>query len=41
MRLAEFYERAGRVKCAGSEDREGSLSVIGAVSPRVVIYLTQ
>jgi V/A-type H+-transporting ATPase subunit A len=33
MRLAEFYERAGRVKCAGSEDREGSLSVIGAVSP--------
>ncbi len=33
MRVAEFYERAGRVKCAGSEDREGSLSVIGAVSP--------
>ncbi|MBI5554559.1 MAG: V-type ATP synthase subunit A, partial [Elusimicrobia bacterium] len=33
MRIAEFYERAGRVKCAGSEDREGSLSVIGAVSP--------
>lgn len=33
MRVAEFYERAGRIKCAGSEDREGSLSVIGAVSP--------
>ena len=32
-RLAEFYERAGRVKCLGSEDREGVLSVIGAVSP--------
>lgn len=33
MRLAEFYERAGRVNCACSEEREGSLSVIGAVSP--------
>ncbi|MBD3412983.1 MAG: V-type ATP synthase subunit A [Candidatus Aminicenantes bacterium] len=32
-RLAEFYERAGKVKCLGSEDREGALSVIGAVSP--------
>ncbi|CAB1244024.1 MAG: V-type ATP synthase subunit A [Oscillospiraceae bacterium] len=32
-RLAQFYERAGRVKVLGSEDREGSLSVIGAVSP--------
>jgi V/A-type H+-transporting ATPase subunit A len=32
-RLAQFYERAGRVKTAGGEDREGSLSVIGAVSP--------
>lgn len=32
-RLAQFYERAGRVKCLGSEDREASLSVIGAVSP--------
>jgi V/A-type H+/Na+-transporting ATPase subunit A len=29
----QFYERAGRVKCLGSEDREASLSVIGAVSP--------
>ncbi len=32
-RIAEFYERAGRVKCLGSDDREGALSVIGAVSP--------
>ena len=32
-RLAQFYERAGRVKTAGRQDREGSLSVIGAVSP--------
>lgn len=32
-RTAAFYERAGRVKCLGSEKREGSLSVIGAVSP--------
>ncbi len=32
-RIASFYERAGRVVCAGSPEREGSLSVIGAVSP--------
>ncbi len=32
-RLAQFYERAGYVKTLGSDDREGSLSVIGAVSP--------
>ncbi|MBQ6420776.1 MAG: V-type ATP synthase subunit A [Clostridia bacterium] len=32
-RLAQFYERAGRVKCLGSDGREASLSVIGAVSP--------
>jgi V/A-type H+-transporting ATPase subunit A len=32
-RLAEFYERAGKVVTLGSEYREGSLSVIGAVSP--------
>jgi len=32
-RLAQFYERAGRIKCLGSEDKEASLSVIGAVSP--------
>ncbi|MDO4313445.1 MAG: V-type ATP synthase subunit A [Eubacteriales bacterium] len=32
-RLAEFYERAGRVQSLGRDGREGSLSVIGAVSP--------
>ena len=32
-RLAQFYERAGRVKTLGSDPREGALSVIGAVSP--------
>ena len=32
-RLAEFYERAGRVVALGSKEREGSISVMGAVSP--------
>ena len=32
-RLAQFYERAGKVNVLGSEEKEGSLSVIGAVSP--------
>ncbi len=32
-RLAQFYERAGRVITKGSDRREGTLSVIGAVSP--------
>ena len=32
-RLAEFYERAGMVKTLGSDDRIGSISAIGAVSP--------
>ena len=32
-RLAQFYERAGRVISKGKEGREGALSVIGAVSP--------
>ncbi|KAF0225010.1 MAG: Archaeal/vacuolar-type H+-ATPase subunit A [Erysipelotrichaceae bacterium] len=32
-RLAQFYERAGRVISLGSDRREGTLSVIGAVSP--------
>lgn len=32
-RLAQFYERAGRVIAKGSDKREGTLSVIGAVSP--------
>lgn len=32
-RLAQFYERAGMVSCMGSDDRQGSLTAIGAVSP--------
>jgi V/A-type H+-transporting ATPase subunit A len=32
-RAAEFYERAGRAKCLGSDNREGTLSAVGAVSP--------
>ncbi|BAN89763.1 V-type ATP synthase subunit A [Aeropyrum camini SY1 = JCM 12091] len=32
-RLAEFYERAGRVKALGSPERNGSVTVVGAVSP--------
>lgn len=32
-RLADYYERAGYVKTLGSDDREGSVSAIGAVSP--------
>lgn len=32
-RVAEFYERAGRVVCLGADSRQGDLSVIGAVSP--------
>ncbi|KAL3806260.1 hypothetical protein ACHAXA_001403 [Cyclostephanos tholiformis] len=32
-RLAAFYERAGRVSCLGSPDREGTVTVVGAVSP--------
>jgi V/A-type H+-transporting ATPase subunit A len=32
-RIASFYERAGRVQCLGSPEREGALSIIGAVSP--------
>ncbi|MBQ8474417.1 MAG: V-type ATP synthase subunit A [Clostridia bacterium] len=33
-RLAQFYERAGEVVCLGSDNRIGSLSAIGAVSPQ-------
>ena len=33
-RLAQFYERAGKVVCLGEGDREGALSAIGAVSPQ-------
>jgi len=32
-RLAEFYERAGRVICLGQDEREGAITAIGAVSP--------
>jgi V/A-type H+-transporting ATPase subunit A len=32
-RTADFYERAGMVECLGSDDRVGSLTVVGAVSP--------
>jgi len=32
-RLAEFYERAGRVKTIGRPEREGSVTILGAVSP--------
>jgi V/A-type H+-transporting ATPase subunit A len=32
-KLAAFYERAGRVMCAGSGERMGSVTVVGAVSP--------
>ena len=32
-RIAEFYERAGWVKCLGDDGRTGAISAIGAVSP--------
>ena len=32
-RLAQFYERAGSVSCIGTDDRRGSLTAVGAVSP--------
>ncbi|OQX86672.1 MAG: V-type ATP synthase subunit A [Candidatus Omnitrophica bacterium 4484_70.2] len=32
-RIAEFYERAGKVVCLGEDNREATLSIIGAVSP--------
>jgi len=32
-RVAGYYERAGRVKCLGNDNREGALTAIGAVSP--------
>ena len=32
-RLASFYERAGRVECLGKNERTGSLTIVGAVSP--------
>ncbi len=32
-RISSFYERSGRVRCQSSDNREATLSVIGAVSP--------
>lgn len=32
-RAAEFYERAGKVVCVGTDNREGALTAVGAVSP--------
>ena len=32
-KLAQFYERAGAVRCLGSPERKGSVSIVGAVSP--------
>lgn len=32
-KLAQFYERAGKIRCVGSPDREGSITIVGAVSP--------
>ena len=32
-RLAEFYERAGKITCLGGDSRQGALSIMGAVSP--------
>jgi V/A-type H+-transporting ATPase subunit A len=32
-RLASFYERAGRIECLGKDERTGSLTIVGAVSP--------
>ncbi|MBU5331234.1 MAG: V-type ATP synthase subunit A [Anaerocolumna aminovalerica] len=32
-RIASFYERAGKVICYGNDNREGAVTVIGAVSP--------
>jgi len=32
-KLAQFYERAGKVTCLGSPNRQGSVTIVGAVSP--------
>merc|ERR1712117_529872 len=32
-RLASFYERSGKVQCLGNPAREGSITIVGAVSP--------
>jgi len=39
-RLASFYERAGKIGCIGNPFREGSVCIVGAVSPPVVISVT-
>merc|ERR1711959_387568 len=33
MGLASFYERSGRARCIGNPEREGSITIVGAVSP--------
>jgi V-type H+-transporting ATPase subunit A len=33
-RLASFYERAGKCNCIGSPNRQGSVTIVGAVSPQ-------
>jgi V-type H+-transporting ATPase subunit A len=33
-KLSDFYERAGKVICIGSPEREGSVTIVGAVSPQ-------
>jgi len=32
-KLAQFYERAGKITCLGSPNRQGSITIVGAVSP--------
>jgi V/A-type H+-transporting ATPase subunit A len=32
-RISSFYERSGRIKCLGIDDKEATLSIVGAVSP--------
>lgn len=32
-KLAEFYERGGRVRCLGEKDRQGSVTIVSAISP--------
>lgn len=38
-RLASFYERAGRVKCIGNPEREGSVTIVGAWVLVVVVVV--
>lgn len=32
-KLAQFYERSGKISCLGSPERNGSITIVGAVSP--------